>query len=311
MALTISASHRLLAANRAARQFLGIDSRRLPLALVEATREGRLLEVVRAAQAQDEVRLTHRQRTVQTRIVPGPEPGQVVLFLTDITELRRMQTVRQEFVANLSHELKTPITSLRLAAESLLGQPPPATRDRFVDRILTEADHMASIIANLRELTEIETGGLEFHPTRFEIADLVDAVLERARVDRPVSVTVADGLAVDADRAKLEQALGNLIDNAARFSPPDTPIEIEAAEAGDEVLLSVRDHGPGISPEHWERVFERFYKVDKARSRASGGSGLGLAITKHLVIAQGGRVWTETASEGGQRFTIAIPPLST
>ncbi len=128
---------------------------------------------------------------------------------------------------------------------------------------------------------------------------------------------IADGLHVTADRTRLAQALGNLLDNAAKYSPPGSPVEVEAGLDAGELRLTVRDHGPGISPEHWPRVFERFYKVDPARSReendardgarATTGSGLGLAITKHLVRAQGGRVWTEAAREGGQVFGVAIP----
>lgn len=307
MALLIDGEHRVVAVNGAARGFFAVDVARLPLGLVEATREGRLLEVLRAGHPEDEVRLTHRQRAVQTRLVPGPRSGETLMFLSDVTELRHLETVRQEFVANLSHELKTPITSLRLAAESLLSDPPPDTRARFVDRILKEADQVTAIIGNLRQLAEIEAGTLDINPSRFEMADLVGAVIDRLRLDDRVRVHVAAGLAVEADRPKLEQALGNLLDNAARFSPPGSPIEIEGSVVDAELRLAVRDHGPGISPEHWARVFERFYKVDPARSRASGGSGLGLAITKHLVLAQGGRVWTEAAREGGQRFTIAVP----
>jgi signal transduction histidine kinase len=123
---------------------------------------------------------------------------------------------------------------------------------------------------------------------------------------------------VTADRTRLAQALDNLLDNAAKYSPPGSPVEVDAQLEAGELRLTVRDHGPGISPEHWPRVFERFYKVDPARSRdgddargdgtrATSGSGLGLAITKHLVRAQGGRVWTEAARDGGQVFGIAIP----
>jgi signal transduction histidine kinase len=112
---------------------------------------------------------------------------------------------------------------------------------------------------------------------------------------------------VATDRAKLVQALDNLLDNAAKFSPPGAAIDVGVNVTSEEVVISVRDRGPGISPEHWSRVFERFYKVDRARPRESGGFGLGLAITKHLVQMLGGRIWTETAREGGQVFYIALP----
>lgn len=307
MALLVGAERQLLAANQAARSFFGIEPQRLPMGLVEATREGRLLEALGLGRPQDEIKLTHRQRIVVARLVPGPRPGDTLMFLTDVTELRRLETVRQEFVANLSHELKTPVTSLRLAAESLMDDPPPPTRDRFAQRVLTEADHLVRIVENLRQLAEIEGGVLALEVSRFDLRQLIVESAERLGLDRPLELRVPPGLDVNADRTKLAQAIGNLLDNAARFSPPGSPIEIEGRQEERGIQITVRDHGPGISPEHWSRVFERFYKVDPARSRGTTGSGLGLAITKHLMIAQGGRVWTEAAPGGGQVFGIGFP----
>jgi signal transduction histidine kinase len=306
-ALLLDSELQVHAANRAARAFFGIDEERLPQSLLDSTREGRLLEALRAGRQEAEIRLSHRKRVVQSRLVGVPRRGDALLFVTDVTELRRLETVRQEFVANLSHELKTPITSLRLAAESLTGNPPAQARRRFAERALKEADHLSAVVANLRQLAEIEQGRLAFQVSRFDVAELVAEVAERLRLDRRVEVRVPPGLAVTGDRSKLAQALGNLVDNAARFSPPGSAVEVEAEVAEGELQLSVRDHGPGISPEHWSRVFERFYKVDPARPRDAGGSGLGLAITKHLALAQGGRVWTGAGRDGGQVFGIGVP----
>ena len=307
MALLLDAERRVLAANQAARAFFSIPPQRLPQGFVEATREGRLLEALRSGQPEQEIRLSHRQRILQTRLVPGPRSGDTLVFLTDVTELRRLESVRQEFVANLSHELKTPVTSLRLAAESLLDDPPAATRERLAQRVVKEADHLVAIVENLQQLAEIEGGSMNLEASRFAVHEVIAETAARLGLDRPLEVSADEGLAMTGDRTKLAQALGNLIDNAARFSPPGSPIEIEAREIERELRLTVRDHGPGISPEHWDRVFERFYKVDAARSRGLAGSGLGLAITKHLVLAQGGRVWTEAAPGGGQVFGMAFP----
>jgi signal transduction histidine kinase len=229
------------------------------------------------------------------------------MFLTDITELRRLATVRQEFVANLVHELKTPITSLRLTAESLLGDPLPKDRKRFAERLVKEADLISKIIDNLRQLGDIETGAMAINVSQFDLGELAQESIARLGSDRIVNCSIPDGLVISTDRPKLAQALGNLLDNAAKFSPPGTAIDVKVEVTGGEVVISVRDRGPGISPEHWSRVFERFYKVDRARPREAGGFGLGLAITKHLVQVLGGRIWTETAREGGQVFYIALP----
>jgi two-component system, OmpR family, phosphate regulon sensor histidine kinase PhoR len=307
MALLLDSSGRVVRANGAAREFFDIDPTRLPASLVEVTLESRLFEIVSSGQAHGEAQLVHHRRTVQTHLVPGPGRDQDILFLVDITEVRRLATVRQEFVANLVHELKTPITSLRLTAESLLGDPMPKDRRRFAERLVREADLMSKIIDNLRQLGDIEMGVMSVDMSAVELDELVRDSLTRLGIDRPVNVSIPPGLVIQTDRAKLAQALGNLFDNAAKFSPPSTAIDVEAHVYGRELVISVRDRGPGISPEHWSRVFERFYKVDRARPREAGGFGLGLAITKHLVQVLGGRIWTEAARDGGQVFAIALP----
>lgn len=305
LALLIDARERVVAANAAARAYFAIDPERLPGSLLEVTREGNLGDLLRQGRPDGEARLVHRGRVVASRVAPGPRPGESVLFLTDVSDLRRLQTVRQEFVANLAHELKTPLTSLRMAVESVAGAPPEA-RQRLVERSLKEVDHLAAIVDNLRQLTEIESGDLAVAREPVPVSGLLREVAERV-TSRPIEVTADAELAVEGDRSKLAQALGNLVENAVKFSPSGTPIELSAEAVGGEVAIHVRDHGPGLSPEHWERVFERFYKVDPARPRDVPGTGLGLAITKHLVLAMGGRVWTEAAHDGGQVFSLALP----
>jgi two-component system, OmpR family, phosphate regulon sensor histidine kinase PhoR len=307
MALLIAAESGVIDANQAARVFFEIDPTRLPASLVEVTLEGKLVDLFTAGETHSEAHLVHHRRVVRCNLVPGPRLGQTLMFLTDVTELRHLATVRQEFVANLVHELKTPLTSLRLAAESLMGDPAPNDRKRFAERVVKEADLLTKIIDNLRQLGEFEAKSMAIEPTQFDLGELVRESVVRLGIDRPVNTDISAPLAITTDRPKLVQALDNLLDNAAKFSPPGTPIDVHAEIAGNEVRISVRDYGPGISPEHWSRVFERFYKVDRARPREAGGFGLGLAITKHLVQMLGGRIWTETAREGGQVFTIALP----
>jgi two-component system phosphate regulon sensor histidine kinase PhoR len=307
IALLLDGQGRVLGANKAGREFFAIDPARLPASLIEVTLESSLFEIVNRDATATEAHLVHHRRTVIANLSPGPKPDQKFLFLVDVTELRRLATVRQEFVANLVHELKTPITSLRLTAESLLSDPPAQDRKRFAERLINEADLISKIIDNLRQLGDIEMGSMRVDVSRFDLGELVKDSVVRLGIDRPVNAAIPDGLTIETDRAKLVQAVDNLLDNAAKFSPPGTPIDVAADTAGEELVLSVRDRGPGISPEHWSRVFERFYKVDRARPREAGGFGLGLAITKHLVQVLGGRIWTEAARDGGQVFHIALP----
>ncbi len=307
MALLLDREQRVVAANEAARRYFDIDPARLPASLVEVTLEGNLVDVLRAGTPEGETQLVHRRRAVRSKLVPGPRTGETLMFLVDVTELRLLERVRQEFVANLVHELKTPITSLRLTAESLLGDPAPKDRARFAARLVKEADLMSRIVDNLRQLAELESGTLMIDTSSFNLGELFLELRQRLDPARPVKVDVPERLVIATDRPKLAQALGNLIDNAAKFSPPESVIDIRAEVASQGVRISVRDSGPGISPEHWNRVFERFYKVDRARPREAGGFGLGLAISKHLVQSIGGRIWTEAADEGGQVFLIALP----
>jgi two-component system, OmpR family, phosphate regulon sensor histidine kinase PhoR len=307
LALLLNAEGQVIRANKAGRDFFAIDAERLPASLIEVTLEASLFELVRGGTTDAEVHLVHHRRTMRVHRADGPGPGHSILYLVDVTELRRLATVRQEFVANLVHELKTPITSLRLTAESLLTDPPAEDRRRFAERLIREADLISKIIDNLRQLGDIEMGAMRVDISRFDVGELVTDSLSRLGVDRPINAAIPDGLTVETDRAKLVQAVDNVLDNAVKFSPPGSAIDVAAVVEDEELVLSVRDRGPGISPEHWSRVFERFYKVDRARPREAGGFGLGLAITKHLVQVLGGRVWTEAARDGGQVFHIALP----
>ena len=307
IAFLLDADGRVIRANKAARDFFDIDRVRLPATLVELTLESSLFEIVNGDVESAEAHLVHHRRVVLATLAPAPQPGERFLYLDDVTEVRMLATVRQEFVANLVHELKTPITSLRLAAESLLSDPHAAERRRFAERVMREADLISKIIDNLRQLTDIEMGAMRVDVSRFDLAELVTDSVTRLGIDRPINAAIPDGVVVETDRTKLAQAVGNLLDNAAKFSPPGSPIDVAVEIDERELVISVRDHGPGISPEHWARVFERFYKVDRARPREAGGFGLGLAITKHLVQVLGGRIWTEAARDGGQVFHIALP----
>ncbi len=235
-----------------------------------------------------------------------------LLVVEDVTRARRAEAVRRDFVANVSHELRTPLASLRAMAETLRegGLEDPALAARFLDQILGEVDRMTRLVNDLLDLSSLEAGVVRLRLQEVEVEQLLGSVAERFRevaLRKGVGVVVRPGNAlVQGDRDRLEQALGNLMDNAVKYTPPGGRVELGAEFRGDEVHLTVEDTGPGIPPEHLPRVFERFYRADPSRSRAEGGTGLGLAIVKHIALAHGGRVEAANRPEGGARFALVL-----
>jgi two-component system phosphate regulon sensor histidine kinase PhoR len=243
------------------------------------------------------------------------ESGCVVL-VQDLTELRRLETVRRDFISNLSHELRTPITSLKALTETLnegaIDQPSVA-RD-FVSKMNVEVDRLAQMVQEMGDLARIESGEAPLKRSPVNVAEVAARAAERLRdqADRAglqVKLETASGLpAVSADEGRIEQVLVNLVHNAIKFTPPGGTVRISAKADGDHLLVSVSDTGVGISADDLPRVFERFYKADRAR--AGGGTGLGLAIAKHVVEAHGGRIWVESVEGRGATFSFTIPPVS-
>jgi two-component system phosphate regulon sensor histidine kinase PhoR len=244
-----------------------------------------------------------------------------VIVLNDVTEMERLENVRRDFVANVSHELKTPVASIKGFVETLLdgAGDDPHDRRRFLDIIARQADRLASIIEDLLALSRIEqsenAGNLPRE--RVRIADLLaaatDDCLPRAQ-ERSIlfSVDCAPGLEALVNAPLVEQALINLIDNAVKYSEPGRTVRIDAVSAPSSpgqlgVTIAVRDEGCGIEAEHLPRLFERFYRVDKARSRKLGGTGLGLSIVKHIVQAHGGSISVDSTPGVGSTFTIRLP----
>ena len=247
-----------------------------------------------------------------------PEAG-VVLVLNDVTRLRRLEQVRRDFVANVSHELRTPITSLKGFVETLLdgAMREPENAERFLRIILRQADRLNAIISDLLLLAQMEQAEKGKGEPRegLKAARLAEVLQAAARAcqpkaDRqaiPISLTCPEALKVSADAHLLEQAVLNLLDNAINYSEPGRPVTVVGREHEGEVLIEVRDQGCGIAAQHQTRIFERFYRVDKARSREVGGTGLGLAIVKHIVQVHGGSVTVASELGKGSVFTIHLP----
>jgi two-component system phosphate regulon sensor histidine kinase PhoR len=307
---------RIVTANSAARRLLGYDPLDPLPDLPELFRAKAAREVVDAVLAgtavQDrEVELDERSVLLNARPLPA---GGAVLVMHDLTELRRLEAVRRDFVANVSHELKTPLTSISGYAETLLALPPDPEMGRvFLGTILGNARRMQRLVDDLLDLSRIESG--RWQPTRTEI-DVAAAAREAWTevTARPDSRQVEFSVAVEpgaeklcADHDAVRQVLTNLLENSLRHTPAGGAIACLARREGDGVALAVRDNGTGITREHLPRIFERFYRADAARSRDEGGTGLGLAIVKHLVEAHGGRVAAESERGVGTTVTCWFP----
>ncbi len=304
---------RIVTANGAARRLLGYrpDEPLPALDQLFRTKQARELvaEVQRGQEAQRQIEFDS-----QTVLLTGrPLGGRgALLVLHDVTELRRLEAVRRDFVANVSHELKTPLTSISGYAETLVGdQTDPATTRRFLEVILANSRRMQRLVDDLLDLSRIESGGWRPQPEVLDVGMVGREVwtLLAARAEER-GVRFAQDLAVPttlADPDALRQVLSNLMDNALRYTPKGGTITLRTRREDDGVRVSVRDTGSGITGDHLPRIFERFYRADPARSREEGGTGLGLAIVKHMVEGHGGSVRAESELGRGSEISAWFP----
>jgi two-component system, OmpR family, phosphate regulon sensor histidine kinase PhoR len=326
--LAVDADRRLIAVNPAAARLLDVDPAQVQGVMIEeAVRNPELQRVVAAAVAGDgpvEIDLTvhagGRERFLQASgallYAEGNEVVGAVVVLNDVTRLRRLEAVRRDFVANVSHELKTPVTSIKGFAETLAdgALDDAASARRFVRIIAGQADRLHAIIEDLLALSALEQEGqggrVPLQETRLDdvLAVAVEVCAPKAQAKGIVLATDwPAGLCVEANPPLLEQAVVNLVDNAVKYSTEGTTVRVSAAAAAGEVVIAVADDGQGIAREHLPRLFERFYRVDKARSRDLGGTGLGLSIVKHVAQVHGGGVSVESVLGSGSTFRIHLP----
>jgi two-component system phosphate regulon sensor histidine kinase PhoR len=306
----------IVTANPAARRLLGYGpTEPLPdlpeLFRVKAVRE--VVDAVLGGEVVQDRQLEMDDRVFLMNARPLPTGG-AVLVLHDLTETRRLEAVRRDFVANVSHELKTPLTSISGYAETLLGDSAdPEMTQRFMRTILSNARRMQRLVDDLLDLSRIESG--RWHPTLSEV-DIAAVARESwaalaGRADsRHIDLTLdlaPDAATVAADLDAIRQILTNLMDNSLRHAPEGGRVTCLARRLDGQVSVAIRDNGSGITREHLPRIFERFYRADQSRSRDEGGTGLGLAIVKHLVEAHGGRVSAESERGSGTTVTCLFP----
>jgi len=327
--LLVDATGRLQFTNTACRRFFDLEADVRGRTLLEAFRCNDLSAV--AAEAAKAGRVNGKEleleggmeaRLLQVNAVAlvGPEgrPDGVLMVLHDATRLRQLESTRREFVANVSHELRTPLSLIKGSVETLLdgAASQPAIASKFLDIIDRHCDRLTFLIEDLLTLSRLESGQLAINYDTVPLRDHVSEVFDdfhRKADDRGVKLfnDVPDGLHARADSDRLDQVLSNLIDNAIKYGRPGGTVRIEGREVpgGDLIEMAVADDGPGIPTEAAERVFERFYRVDTARSREQGGTGLGLSIVKHIIQAHGGEVRLETAPGKGAAFRFTLPAV--
>jgi two-component system phosphate regulon sensor histidine kinase PhoR len=318
--IAVAADGRVQWANRGMDQLLP-QRTRLNASVVETVRDPDFLRAVRNA---TEARKVTSARAIS--ILPGrsfdvtaaPMPGGgAVAVLRDLTETERIEKTRRDFIANVSHELRTPLTSIQGYAETLLDS--SCEQDHgpeFLEIIRKNAARMSRLTEDLLTLARVESGEQRFDPQPVAPAELLHDALESfVKIARAqgIELTSEDGTTpmVSADREAIHQVLSNLIDNALKYGANGGRVVVGARSAGKAVEFFVRDFGPGIPSEHLPRLFERFYRVDKARSRESGGTGLGLAIAKHIVLAHGGSIWAQSELNHGSTFWFTLPVRGT
>lgn len=252
---------------------------------------------------------------IQVRVAPLGEEY-ILLLADDRTEIARTEAVRNDFVANVSHELKTPVGAISLLAEALESAPEDqATVRRFAKRMMTESARLAALVQDIIELSRLQGKDVARVGTDVDMNAVIAEAVDRTRLPaQSKNITLAVGARqvaeVHGDQAQLVTALRNLIDNAVRYSPENTQVGIGLAVADGVVSVSISDQGDGLSPAEQDRIFERFYRVDAARSRHTGGTGLGLSIVKHIVSNHGGEVTLWSAPKLGSTFTVRLPQLS-
>ena len=324
--IAVDERDRVILANAAAAELLGFTMADVEsLSLLEVVRHHMLQQLVTDTRATESLQRAElevhsgsenrRVLDVQSTPLPDTSPQRVILVLHDVTDLRRLESMRQEFVANVSHELKTPLSSIRAYAETLSAGAvnDPEHRGTFLHRIEEQADRLNNLIQDLLSLSRIESGRQTYDIATVNVADIVTTCIaenqDAANLKR-IHLSCSDiqqDLRIQADEEGLAQIINNLIGNAIKYTPEGGEVTVVLRQQDSTLCMDVRDSGIGIDEAHLTRVFERFYRVDKARSRELGGTGLGLAIVKHLAQAFGGNVTVTSQPTKGSTFTVQLP----
>ena len=334
----VSADGVVLHHNPALRTVLRIDGGVDGQTIMSLVRDHQLDEFVRdtaTKQVNDEMQLHQRNPSRTMRVVARPmilpnEDVVVMVLIRDVTQINQLERARRDMIVSISHELRTPLAALKILSDTIVSQPPPEVAQRMAMRISDEVDALTRLVEDLHDLSQIEAGRIALQYAQYDTVALIQQAIERSTPQAnahhiTVQATYPDTLpAVMVDRGRMAQVFLNLLHNAVKFTPDHGAIRVDARVVhlpsdsatltnlpadhppGEWMLLRIADNGVGIPLEHQHRIFERFYKVDQARTRGSG-TGLGLAIVRHLVEGHGGRVWLSSTVGNGTTFYFTIP----
>ncbi|HTV75731.1 MAG TPA: ATP-binding protein [Candidatus Baltobacteraceae bacterium] len=326
--LLLDRNRRIYLANRAFKNLFGLKAELRGKTVMEALRVHELAELVERAETEKQVldyelklpELSERWLQVNAAVITnsvGEREGTILVF-HDLTRLKQLERTREEFVANVSHELRTPLSLIKGYVETLLdgARSNPEVAVRFLRIIERNTQRLDLLIQDLLTISALESGRIRLNVQPVELRPLVEKVfsdLKPPAENKNVElINQLPGLTATADASRLEQVLANLVDNAIKYGRPQGHVTIGGQKLDDGRLeIFVQDDGPGIPPESLDRVFERFYRVDKARSREQGGTGLGLSIVKHIVQAHGGEVWVKSDLGKGATFFFTLPAAET
>jgi signal transduction histidine kinase len=310
--LILDPRSRPLVANSSARRLLGFRSGPLPPRVPSEEISQLASEVIASGQGSESTIEVWFPARSSLRVRVAPLPSGTVVTISDVTDKRAAEKVRKEFVSDASHELKSPVAGIQTLAEALERalEDDPASAARFARRLVTESERLSRLVADLLDLSRLEEGTRSSEAV--DLSGVVIAETEAGRLEADSKLIrmvaeVSPALWVTGDEEQLRLMVRNLVDNAIRYSSDGGRVDIHLQAEGDNAVLSISDRGIGIPLEAQGRVFERFYRVDRARSRASGGTGLGLAIVKHVVELHRGSVEVDSESGHGSTFTARLP----
>ena len=324
--IVISREEDLLLVNDAAKEMFAIDDAAIGRPYMETVRNPDLQGLISRMQrkkksATQEISVLYpRERSYLVSVRISPRYREIIVVIFDITEFKNLERIKADFVANVSHELRTPLTSIKGYIETLLDRSydTDGEKKKFLEIIEENTDRLIAIASDLLVLSELESGETDTQDSRkgYEEIDIketilrsvgsLDSLFSKNRVG--LSLQIEDGMpAYRANRFLIERMIINLVENSAKYTPENGSVSVSASAQNGALRIEVEDNGIGIPPEHHERIFERFYRVDKNRSREIGGTGLGLSIVKHIVIQHGGTVNLRSSEGEGSTFTVELP----